>query len=113
MMKGEACRKKRIGTLLVVTMHFAFIDPSLRLIGRETSSLFFRHSVLLLPFMTVGHVIFQAHARSFRVSEIHRALTWTTGCLMSVRDHSYACVYTRIHTDSFYIDIWVSGHVRK
>ena len=37
----------------------------------------------------------QVHAGSFRVSVIHRTLTWTPGCLTSVRDHSYACVYTR------------------
>ena len=32
---------------------------------------------------------------SFRVSVIHRTLTWTTGALTCVRDHYYACVYTR------------------
>ena len=31
----------------------------------------------------------------FTFSEIHRTLTWTTGSLTCVRDHSYACVYTR------------------
>ena len=31
---------------------------------------------------------------SFRVSVIHRTLTWTTGSLTCVRDHSDACVYT-------------------
>ena len=30
-----------------------------------------------------------------RVSVIHRTLTWTTGSLTCVRDHSCACVYTR------------------
>ena len=35
------------------------------------------------------------HAGSFRVSVIHWTLTWTTGSLTSVRDHSCACVYTR------------------
>ena len=31
----------------------------------------------------------------FRVSVIHQSLTWTTGSLTCVRDHSYACVYTQ------------------
>ena len=35
------------------------------------------------------------YAGSFRVSVIHRTLTWTTGSLTCVRDHYYACVYTR------------------
>ena len=35
----------------------------------------------------------KTHAGSFRVSVIHRTLTWTTGSLTCVR--SYACVYTR------------------
>ena len=36
-------------------------------------------------------------AGSFRLSIIHRTLTWTwtTRSLTCVRDHSYACVYTR------------------
>ena len=34
-------------------------------------------------------------AGSFRVSVIHRTLIWTTGFLTCVRDHSYACEYTR------------------
>ena len=37
----------------------------------------------------------RVHADYFRVSVIHRTLTWTTGCLMCVRDHSYACVCTQ------------------
>ena len=36
----------------------------------------------------------KVHDGSFRVSIIHRALTWTTRSLTCVRDHSYACVYT-------------------
>ena len=39
--------------------------------------------------------VLQVHARSFHVSIIHRTLTWTTGSLMCVCDHSYACMYTR------------------
>ena len=35
------------------------------------------------------------HAGSFSVSVIHQTLAWTTGCLMCVCDHSYACVYTK------------------
>ena len=31
-----------------------------------------------------------SHAESFRISVIHRTLTWTTGSLTCVRDHSYA-----------------------
>ena len=38
---------------------------------------------------------YELHAGSFRVSIIHRALTWTTGALACVLDHSYAPVYTR------------------
>ena len=38
------------------------------------------------------------YAGSFRVFVIHRNLTWTTGSLTCVRDHSYACVYIYIHT---------------
>ena len=41
-------------------------------------------------------------AGSFHVSIIHHALTWTTGSLTCVGDHSYACVYTQGvgHADS-------------
>ena len=39
--------------------------------------------------------ILQVHAGSFRVSVIHRTLTWTAGPLTCVRDHSNACTYTR------------------
>ena len=35
------------------------------------------------------------HDRSFRVSVNHRTLTLTTGSVLYVRDHSYACVCTR------------------
>ena len=38
----------------------------------------------------------EVHAGSFFVSGIHQSLTWTTGSLMCVREHSCACVY--IHT---------------
>ena len=38
---------------------------------------------------------YKVHVGSFRVSIIHRTLRWTTGSLTCVRDHSYACVYTR------------------
>ena len=34
------------------------------------------------------------HAGSFRVSIIHRTLTWTTGSLISLCDNSYARTYT-------------------
>ena len=37
----------------------------------------------------------KVHAGSFRVFVIHRTLTWTTGFLTCVRDHSFTCVYTR------------------
>ena len=36
---------------------------------------------------------YKVHARSFRVSIIHRTLKWTSATC--VRDHSYAYVYTR------------------
>ena len=36
----------------------------------------------------------KVHAGSFPVYVIQRTLTWTTGSLTCVRDHSYACVYT-------------------
>ena len=39
--------------------------------------------------------VLHMHAGSFCLSVIHRTLTWTTGSLTCVRDHSYACVYTR------------------
>ena len=38
---------------------------------------------------------YKVHAGSFRVSVIHRTLTWTTSSLTCVRDHYYACVNTR------------------
>ena len=38
---------------------------------------------------------YKVHAGSFRVSIIQRTLTWTTGSLTCVRNHSYACAYTR------------------
>ena len=39
--------------------------------------------------------ISKVNAGSVRVSVIHRTLTWTTGSLPCLRDHSYACVYKR------------------
>ena len=39
----------------------------------------------------------KVHAGSSRVSIIYRPLTWTTGSLTCVRDHSCACVYTRVY----------------
>ena len=39
--------------------------------------------------------IITVHAGSFRVSTIRRTLIYTAGSLTCVRDHSYACVYTR------------------
>ena len=36
----------------------------------------------------------KVHAGSFCVSVIHQTLTWTTGSLTCVQDHSYACIYT-------------------
>ena len=39
-------------------------------------------------------LVLQVHADSFRVFVIYRTLTWTTGSLMCVCDHSYACIYT-------------------
>ena len=46
--------------------------------------------------------VLQVIAGSFRISVIHRTLTWTTDSLASIRDHSYACVYTQGvgHTDN-------------
>ena len=48
--------------------------------------------VLLLVKFTVLKYIYSSvskvHAGSFRVSVIDRNLTWTTGSLMCVRDHS-------------------------
>ena len=41
--------------------------------------------------------VLQVHAGYVRVSAIHTALTFTTGSVTCVRDHSYACVG---HTDS-------------
>ena len=40
--------------------------------------------------------VLQVHAGSFHLSIIHQTLTmtWTTGSLMCIHDHSYACLYT-------------------
>ena len=38
---------------------------------------------------------FSVHAGSFHVSIIHQTLTWTTGSLSCVHDHSCACLYVR------------------
>ena len=43
-----------------------------------------------------SYPVFSLCVQCFRVSVIHRTLTWTTGSLMCVSDHSYACVYTRV-----------------
>ena len=37
---------------------------------------------------------YKVHAGSFHVPIIHRTMTWTTGSLACVPDHSCACVYT-------------------
>ena len=53
---------------------------------------------LLCPFTIQKHIyppVSKVQAGSFRVSVIHRTLTWTTGSLTCVRGYSYACVYTR------------------
>ena len=39
--------------------------------------------------------VLQMHAGPFRVSVIHQTLTWTSGSLKCVHDHSYACIYTQ------------------
>ena len=39
--------------------------------------------------------VLQVHAGSFRISGIHRTLTWMTASSTCVRDHSHACVYTQ------------------
>ena len=46
--------------------------------------------------------VLQVHAGSFRVSVIHQSLTWTTGSLTCVHDHSYICV--RIQTEIGHTD---------
>ena len=52
---------------------------------------------LLFPFTVQKCILLtgKVHAGSFRVSVIHRTLTWTTGSLTRILDHSCACVYTR------------------
>ena len=52
-------------------------------------------SVRLQQSQEQRYPVTQVHVRSFRVSVIHKTLTWTTGSLTCVRDQSYACVYTR------------------
>ena len=37
---------------------------------------------------------FSVHAASFHVSVIHQTLTWNTGSLLCICDHSCACIYT-------------------
>ena len=41
------------------------------------------------------YTVLQVHAGSFHVSVFHQPLTWTTGSLTCVHDHSYACVYAQ------------------
>ena len=42
---------------------------------------------------------YEVHAGFFRASIMHRTLTWTTGSVTCVREHSYdAWVYTHTHT---------------
>ena len=51
---------------------------------------------LLFPFTVQNYMyppVSKVHAGSFRVSVIHRTLTWTTGSLTCVRDHSCARIY--------------------
>ena len=56
----------------------------------------------LQPPQDQRYPVLQVHAGPVRVSVIHRTLTWTTGSVKRVCDHSYACVYTRGcgHTDN-------------
>ena len=52
----------------------------------------------LFPFTVQKYMyppVSRVAAGSFRVSVIHRTLTWTAGFLTCVRDYSYACVFTR------------------
>ena len=50
------------------------------------------------PAATVLHyptlINYKVHAEPFHASVIDQTLTWTTGSLTCVRDHSCACVYT-------------------
>ena len=53
---------------------------------------------VLCPFIVQKYVylpVSKVHAGSLRVSVIHRTLTWTTGSLACVLDHSCECVYTQ------------------
>ena len=57
---------------------------------------YFLFHTLYYPFREIRNTaaartepVLQVHAGSFRVSVIHRILTWTTGSLTCVRDHSY------------------------
>ena len=52
------------------------------------------------PFLTykataAARTALQVDAGSFHFAAIHQTLTWTTGSLTCICDHSYACVYTR------------------
>ena len=54
-----------------------------------------RHYPTIYIYSTEVHLsICKVHVGSFRVSVIHRTLTWTSRFLSCVTDHSYACVYT-------------------
>ena len=75
------------------------------LLSRANSFFVFKknNQHVIIPFTRQRYPVLQVHAGSFIIFVIHRTLTWTTGSLMCVRDHSYACVYTRGsvgHTDS-------------
>ena len=56
------------------------------------------------------YLVQHVHAGSFHV--IHRTLTWTTGSLMCVHNHSYLCIYTRglgTPTSQHIFDSWGGG----
>ena len=62
--------------------------------------------ILLFPFTVqkyIYHPVSKVHSGSFCVSIIHRNLTWTTGSLTCVCDHSCACIQ--------YIYIYIYTHV--
>ena len=78
-----------------------FVDP-IGISPMGNSGRFLQESQLQQSRATQPELIKVNVGGSFRVSVIHRILTWTTGSLSCVRDYYCVCIYTRGdgHTDS-------------
>ena len=77
-----------IGAIPMVTIHELAQHAHSHGSHAFTHTLLHQHTYNHVVRMLLLRYCFSVHAGSFRVSVIHRTLTWNTGSLLCVRDHS-------------------------